>query len=662
MVTTTDESGRYELDGLTPGDWTIEVEMMAFGTVRRQWMASDIAPPLDFNLDLGRPVAAPVIQAGQAPPATATAAKPTPSSTQPAPAAKSPQPAATAQAAATPQRGGRTPQRGSGQQGGGFRNLNVNQTATSDLLAQVGGGPGDGAMNGALGDGAGANESLSMNGTLSGGLQSAQQQDQLDQRRGDFGIRAFGQGDPSMGPGFGGGDAGAGGGGPGGPGGFGGGGPGGFGGRGGGPGGGGFGGRGGGAGGGFGGRGGRGPDAARRGNGFGPPVFGNRSNRGRTGIRGSMYWSLGNSALDARPYSLTGQTVDKASFANNRFGFSLFGPLAIPKLLKGDSKTFLFLSYNGTRSRSPYNATATLPTLAERMGDFSQSFVRGAPVQIFDPITHLPFPGNQVPASLMNPAAIGLLPFIPLPNQPGAVQNYQYTTSTNSNTDNLGTRVNRTLDRKNRLDGSFNLQDRNSVGAQLFGFRDPGDGRGINTSVGWTHNFTNRTINSLRYSFSRNRTQTVPFFAFGDDVAAELGIQRSLQQSDQLRSAESFLHQLRRALPTPAPVLVRNQTSGVTESVSFGKGTHNLVAGGEFRRMQLNTSTDSDARGTFSFSGVATSELAANGQVVPNTGYDFADFLLGRPQSSTVRFGDTSTYFRSTRVRRFRRRRLALED
>src|SRR5436190_12008438 len=47
VVTTTDESGRYQLEGLTPGDWTIRVEMVAFAPVSRQWMASDVAPPLD---------------------------------------------------------------------------------------------------------------------------------------------------------------------------------------------------------------------------------------------------------------------------------------------------------------------------------------------------------------------------------------------------------------------------------------------------------------------------------------------------------------------------------------------------------------------------------------------------------------------------------------
>ena len=57
-------------------------------------------------------------------------------------------------------------------------------------------------------------------------------------------------------------------------------------------------------------------------------------------------------------------------------------------------------------------------------------------------------------------------------------------------------------------------------------------------------------------------------------------------------------------------------------------------------------------RGTFSllFSGIGTkfSQLGASGLPVANTGYDFADFLLGLPQSSSVRFGSSNNYFRST--------------
>ena len=82
-----------------------------------------------------------------------------------------------------------------------------------------------------------------------------------------------------------------------------------------------------------------------------------------------------------------------------------------------------------------------------------------------------------------------------------------------------------------------------------------------------------------------------------------------------------------------------------SEAYSLTKHNHTMTFGGDFKRQDRNTTTDQNARGTFVFSGLATSEIA-NGQPVPNTGFDFADFLLGLPQSSSVQFGGASTYFR----------------
>ena len=64
--------------------------------------------------------------------------------------------------------------------------------------------------------------------------------------------------------------------------------------------------------------------------------------------------------------------------------------LRIPKIVNSE-RTFFFVNYFGTRSRSPYNAVTTLPTPAARAGDFSQTAFA-----IFDPTTRLPFLNNQV--------------------------------------------------------------------------------------------------------------------------------------------------------------------------------------------------------------------------------------------------------------------------
>src|SRR5581483_12268640 len=188
--------------------------------------------------------------------------------------------------------------------------------------------------------------------------------------------------------------------------------------------------------------------------------------------------------------------------------------LIIPKLLKAPS-TFFFLNYTGTRSRQPYSAVETVPTLGERQGDFSQASQGGAPVQLFNPQTHSPLPGNMIPANLLNPISLKLLNYFPLPNQPGLVNNYEYLASPASNSDNVGARVMRDLGKNDRLALHLTYQRRDGDTSQPFGFLDTTSGYGLQTDLTWTHNFTARTINSARVDFNRNRNETTPYFAYG---------------------------------------------------------------------------------------------------------------------------------------------------
>jgi hypothetical protein len=157
--------------------------------------------------------------------------------------------------------------------------------------------------------------------------------------------------------------------------------------------------------------------------------------------------------------------------------------------------------------KNPFSAVDTLPTVPERGGDFSQSSVRGLPATIVDPLSGIPFPNNQVPASRLDPAALGLLSFIPLPNQPGALQNYQFITSVPQNTNNLSVRVSQTLTKKDRFSVGFNLQTRDQRTSQDFGYQDKITGLGFSDTISWTHNLTPHTVNNLTWSFSRNATR-----------------------------------------------------------------------------------------------------------------------------------------------------------
>ncbi len=587
LTTTTDDSGAYEFNNVAKGTWSIHVEMVAFRGASRDVVAADAPVVADVSLEVASPPSTPASSFSRA--------------------------------------GNQTGQRG-------FHNLALNQTAQVDALAEE-----STAAASQTGESqpANANEAFLMNGTLDRGLQQNQPNDVFgagraawDQQGPGGGFGPNGPGGPGAGPGFGGG---------GGAGGFGGGGGGG----------GGFGGRGGG-GGGYGGRGGQFARNGQRAGVNGP--FGNRARRGQQGYHGMASFSLNNSVWDAKPFSLTGQEVPKSSFAQSRFSLVGGGPLMIPKLVHS-SKTFLFVSYFGTRARNPYSSFGTVPTAAERAGDFS-----AVPTVIYDPTTGQPFPGNLIPT--VNPTAAKLLPYIPLPNLAGTltsrglINNYQYTTSLLNNTDNFGVRANHNLSQKDRFNGNFNLQRRSANVAQLFGYSDTTSGAGITTSVGWTHNFSSTLLNNVSGSFSRNSNHTIPFFAYGVDVAAQVGIEgvssSPLNYGPPNLSFTNFA-----SLTDSSPLRTVNQTAGVSDGLTLIHGTNSMTFGGGFRRMQLNQDTDQNGRGSFTFTGLETSELvdnpAAPGTKVPvqGTGLDFADFLLGTPYTASIRFGDTSTYFRA---------------
>ncbi len=201
------------------------------------------------------------------------------------------------------------------------------------------------------------------------------------------------------------------------------------------------------------------------------------------------------------------------------------------------------------------------------------------------------------------------------------------------------------MTRTDRLALNLNLQRRSGFQQQLFGFRDETSGTGIAATLTYTHNLGARTLSVLTFSYNRNRSDNLPFFAYKTDVAAQLGIRGASSNPINFGPPNLSFTNFG-GLTDASPILSRPQNFNIGENVSTVKGKHNVSAGFSFRRTQTNTLTDSNARGTFTFTGLATSAFDASGNPVASTGFDFADFLLGLPQTTSVRFGDSATYFR----------------
>jgi len=640
FATSTGESGEYSFADLPDGIWTLRISMLGFSPLTREVGVAPDAPSPTWELTL---LGLDALRGQMAAAATAPAAAKPAASPSAAPSAST-QSAATAAAGNRPAGAGRgnwngqrSPQRQGAQQGAGFQRLEVNQASETGLEN----GNDENAAGMGTGDATQSTDAYVVNGSLNSGLNLPQQNDWGFGGPGGMyapgGVGMLGAGGPGApgGPGA----MGAGGGpamqaGPGGPGG----GPGGgFGGRGG------RGGFGGNFGGGRGGRGGRGNQAS----------FGNGRRNRRQHYNANIALILNNSALDARPFSLTGQDTPKSAFAQFRSTGFVGGPLKIPHVISGQH-TFFTFNYQLTRGRSATTATALVPTEDERAGNFAQAVngVTNSPVTLYNPLAGgTPFPNNVIPTSLVNPAALALLSFYPQPNFAGDTRyNYQAPIVSVSNRTNINSRVSETIDDKNQVAGMFSWQDSNSSNPNLFSFTDTTKMTGINTGVQWNHHFTSRLISNLRYGFSRSATTTTPFFANRENVSEAAGILGNDQASlfwgpPSLRFSSGIY-----GLSDGNYQLNHNNTNQGGESLIWTRGAHNVTFGGDGRRLDFNQIAQQDPRGGFTFTGTMTGLAGANGVTVNGTGFDFADFLLGLPDTSSLAYAPSGAdkYFRAT--------------
>ena len=418
---------------------------------------------------------------------------------------------------------------------------------------------------------------------------------------------------------------------------------------------------GGGGGGGFGGggRGGFGGGGGFRGGGAGFGFFtglgGRRPRVNR--IRGNVSETYTNAAFDARPYPLNVTESPRIPFYSQQLGVSVGGPLYLPHILNGKDKTSFFVNYNMQRAKSPFDSYSSVPTLLERTGDFSRTAIPSGPFTgqtpvIYQPLTGVlgprtPFPQNTIPGLMQNPAAVALLDYIPAPDLPGSVQNYRLQESLPSDSDRLMVRIGQQISQKDNASVFYFFNSQRSDSVSSFpAFNSNSSTRGQNVNLTETHTFRPQLVNTLTFNFNRQRVSLLNPFANQDNVIGVLGIM-GVSEDPLDWGVPGIEFTNFGALNLSIPSLSRNQTARGVDSVLFNHGKHNFRFGGELRRVQLNTLTDPNARGTFTFTGYSTSNFTSAGQPVANTGFDFADFLLGLPQATSVRYGASANYLRS---------------
>jgi hypothetical protein len=343
-------------------------------------------------------------------------------------------------------------------------------------------------------------------------------------------------------------------------------------------------------------------------------AFGNN----RTGSKGLYNGSLGviaeNSIWDARSFSLTGQNTPKPAYNHFTAVGTLGGPLKIPHVMEHGPN--FFIGYQWTRNRTAMTDSGLVPTQAQRDGFLNNS--------------------AQVPASRISPQALSLLNLYPLSNFAGSDRyNYQAPVVEATHQDAMQARLNKSLGRRDQLFGGVALQNIRSDSNNLFGFLDATDSLGLAANATWSHRFGQRTLNNIGYQFSRYAAHVYSYFEDRENISGLAGIggndQAPIYWGPPSLTFASGITSLSDAVPS----FNRNQTSGISDAVSSYRGRHNLTMGGDFRRQEFNYLTQQNPRGAFTFTGAAS-------------GNDFADFLLGSPDTASIAFGNADKYFRES--------------
>lgn len=407
-------------------------------------------------------------------------------------------------------------------------------------------------------------------------------------------------------------------------------------------------------------------------------------------IQGNVSETYSNSALNARSYSLTGQQRPKPVQIQDNFNITVGGviPFIQPRTAtqqgrrggggpgggrgggRGGSPGWTF-SYSGSRNRSAQEVLTTVPTDRERAGDFSQTYVQALAVDpltgertvLIQPVGLYSKPNDAASRftqiANISPISQRLLDYIPHANLPctaglPCVNNFALERSLPSSSDQIQINVSGLrLTSRDNVGVNYSLRRGSSLNASTFpGLDSTRSNFAQNFGISGTHMILARMPANWRITLNRTRTEGTNDFAYAQNIAGALGITGiSTEPINWGVPTINFTNY--GDISLQAPSLNRNQTLSVSGGLNRIGIRHGIQAGGDISWNQRNTRSDSNARGTFAFTGYATILLDAQGRQVAGTGNDFADFLLSLPYSTSRRYVDPATnpYGNSTYLR-----------
>jgi len=355
---------------------------------------------------------------------------------------------------------------------------------------------------------------------------------------------------------------------------------------------------------------------------------------GTNELHGSLFDFLRNNVLDANSFFSNQQGQPRDILKRNQFGFSVGGPVVVPKLFKGRNKLLFFGSYQGQRqTETMFSGQVTVFTPAELAGNFSNSAGGGPPAAlvsflqthpgyqpnptlaaqgIIDPFQISPIAANYIKAGLIPTSATGFL----FPRANGI-----------NNSDEATGKIDYIATESQRLSvtlgGSTNPITNPFDGTNVAGFGSLSNLRRYFANANFTSVISPVLLNEFRATAQRqNRLRSAPVGTA--PTPAQLGIAITPDDPNGPPVLD-FSSGLAVGYSGYGPSRVVNNTYQFSDTLTWTRGKHTIKAGFYISPFQDNTVFDFFVNGVYNFTGT-------NGQAT-RTGNDRADFLLGLPDN-----------------------------
>src|SRR5580765_2274226 len=374
---------------------------------------------------------------------------------------------------------------------------------------------------------------------------------------------------------------------------------------------------------------------------------------GTNALHGSGFEFLRNDAFDANNFFNNRAGRAKPDFSQHQYGGTIGGPLV-------KDKTFYFFDYQGYKINQGATYLSTVPSAKMRAGYFSE-----LNRVIFDPVSHLPFPGNVIPQNRWDPVAKNILnQLIPESNTAGigsssgqTINNYLINPTLERQDNQIDLKVDHSLSSNNRLATRYSYEKTHRVlpatlphGDAGFTF-GAGDGniKAQGLSMNDTHTFNSNWLNEVRFGWSSIKFLMTPI-DYGTNPAQAVGLKNiNLGETTSAMSQIMFANGGMRNIGANAnqPLITNQNDFQFFDNVTRVAGKHTMKAGGSLTLRSREILNADTIVGRFDFNQNQTSNCAgitSGCTILSNSGFDFASFLLGYASDARRTLFDPGTY------------------